>query len=100
MEANTTKTGTELRLNHASAAFSSYGHYTVEVELEYKGECKTFKKTTTNTEAIDEAKELGIDSWEAKTQRLYDAIEYAIDDNVQDWMQDVDWKIENPEDDE
>lgn len=90
----TLKNGNELNLNSSSATFTGYGHYKVEVELEYMGEYKTFTKTTTDMEAIDEAKELGIESWEDKTKRLYDCIEYAISENVQEWMQDVDFENE------
>lgn len=90
--------GTELNLYSSSPAFSGYGHYKVEVELEYRGKYKKFTKTTTDMESIDEAKELGVDSWEDSTKKLYDCIESKISDSVQDWMQDVDWELENDED--
>lgn len=82
----TFKDGTELNLISATFRLSGHGHYTIEVELEYEGQYKKFKHTTTNVEAIDEAKELGVDSWEDRTKRLYDCIDYAIEDNVQDWL--------------
>ncbi|MDK7376011.1 hypothetical protein QP519_10740 [Weeksella virosa] len=87
--------GTDLNLYSANASFSGYGHYKVEIELEYRGEYQKFTKTTTDMEAIDEAKELGVESWEDSKMRLYECVQHQIEDQVNDWMQDVDWEIEN-----
>lgn len=89
--------GTELNLYSASASFSGYGHYKVEVELEYCGEYRKFTKTTTDMEAIDEAKELGVESYEDQKMRLYECVKYAIEDQVGDWTWEVDEKNENKE---
>lgn len=85
---------TELYINSAQAKFTGYGHYLVTVELCYKNKYKEFSRTITDMEAIDEAKELGIDSWEDEAQRLYDAISSKIEDNVNEWMQEIDFDKE------
>lgn len=85
--------GTELKLSYADAKFTGYGHYQVSVELMYKGKEKTFKATTTNVEAIDASREAGIESWEDSKTLLYESVKYKIEDQVQDWMSEVDYDL-------
>jgi hypothetical protein len=85
---------TDLYINSAQAKFTGYGHYLVTVELYYKNKYKEFSRTITDMQAIDEAKELGIESWEDKAQRLYDAISSKIEDNVNEWIQEINFDEE------
>lgn len=89
----TFKDGTELILFSADKKFTGYGHYQISVELMYRGQEKTFKATTTNMEAIDDSRKAGVESWEEAKIILYEAIQYQIEEAVQDWMNDVDYDL-------
>lgn len=86
----TFKDGTELKLFTADKKFTGYGHYQISVKMLYRGEEKTFKATTTNMEAIDASREAAKESWEESKIILYNTIQHQIEDEIQDWMNDVD----------
>lgn len=73
-------------LVYASATFSGYGHYRVEVELqsEATGDYHKFSATTTDMVAIDEWKET--ENLEDGYKILFDCIEYAITDEIIEWL--------------
>lgn len=79
--------GTGLELYYASSKFSGYGHYTITVELEYKGERKEFSRTTDDMPSYDDATDLEGDE---KDLAFYKIIERKIEDAVADWMAEVD----------
>lgn len=76
----------------ANTYFSGYGHYRIEIEVVYKRQHKTFKHTTTNMEAIDNAKEAGLESWEDKVKILYDTAEDHIIEQIEEWKQQIDYQ--------
>lgn len=78
--------GRILNINHSSARMRGYGHYHVEVELELDGEYRMFSHVTTNMMAIDEAKELGQDSWSEATLAHYRIVENYIEEQVKEWI--------------
>ena len=74
-------------VGHASAIFSGYGHQKITVDLVYNGETKTFWEVTNNMPGYDAATELeGQEYYEA----LYDLIDRKIEDQVTEWMNEVD----------
>lgn len=79
--------GTTLFINAGDARFSGYGHYKIEVELFYEGKTKSFSATTTNMEGVDEYKDLIQDDYDAALLKLYDMIEFAIQDEVDEFTE-------------
>jgi len=73
-------------INYASATFSVYGHYKVEVLLqsETTGDSQKFYATTTDMRAIDEWK--SIEDLEEGYKILFDCIEYEISDEIIEWL--------------
>lgn len=73
-------------INYASATFSGYGHYKVEVELqsEATGDYHKFYATTTDMRAIDEWK--STEDLEEGHKILFDCIEYDIQDEIIEWL--------------
>ena len=87
--------GKELNLIYATVRFVSYGHFNIEVEFEYRGNFKTLESVTTDAEGIVLANDLGEYSWKDKAVKLYDIISHQIDKQVSDWIQDIDWELDN-----
>lgn len=85
-EIRTFKDGTTLFINAGDARFSGYGHYKIEVELFYEGKTNTFSATTTNMPGIDEYKDLRQDDYGASLLKLYEIIEYQIQDEVDEFI--------------
>lgn len=79
--------GTGLELYYTYSRFSGYGNYTITAELEYKGERKEFSRTINEMPSYDEATDLEGDE---KELAFYNLIAYKIEDNVADWMAEVD----------
>lgn len=86
--------GRELNLNQASSQISGYGHQTISIEMEYRGEYRSFRHITTNIKAVDHAKELGLESWEEKALALYSLVESSIEESVYEWVKEVDFDLD------
>lgn len=84
----------EVELSSARSSFAGYGHHKITVDIKYKGKEKSFTKTTTDLEALEEAKELGVDSWEDGTNAMYEVIANGIEDQISEWIQEVDFEEE------
>lgn len=89
MIVETFRNGETLSVISCQEFFSGYGHYKIEVKLFYAGRTKTLKRVTNDLETIDAAKEAGIESWDDKTQILYNAIKTSIEDIVSEWIKEV-----------
>lgn len=81
---------------YASATFSGYGHYNVEVELqsEATGDYKKFRATTTDMRSIDAYKDA--EEREERNQILFDCIENQIDDEIIEWLYLEQDTLQNP----
>lgn len=82
------KDETSLFLLGAREGFKSYGTYQIEIELEYRGEKRTFKTLTNDMQLIDEAKE--IEDSDEKAEYLYKGVKSSIDSAIGEWIMDVD----------
>lgn len=87
----TTVYNTEIEINYMNAEFAGYGHYKVTAEVLYNGKSKTFSHTTNNVKSIDEAKEVGAEQGsEAKYKVLWGIVEASIEDEILEFIDDVD----------
>lgn len=78
----------ELELDYVSTKQSGYGHKTITVDLIYKGEKKSFSKTTNNMSDYDSATD--IEDYQEKNKALYNLISYSIEEQIADWTNEVD----------
>lgn len=83
--------GTELNLYHVQAVPSGYGHKLITVELEYRGKYAKFKSTTHDMSSYDEAN--GMEG-EDKQLAFYNMIDHKIQDELTEWMLEVDSNLE------
>lgn len=88
IELPTIAINSELELNYVSAKQSGYGHKTITVELFYKDQKKEFSHTTSNMPDYDDATD--IEDYEEKNRALYDLISYSIEDQIAEWIQEID----------
>ena len=80
---------TELEINYTQALTAGHGHKKITVELYLQGEYKTFSATTSNMPDYDDATELeGSD----KDEALFNIISYKIEDEVNEWIVEVENK--------
>ena len=81
--------GEEISIDYATGSTAGYGHKEIEVEIEYKGEYKKFKATTSNMPDWDAAQDLeGGERYFA----LYELIETQIEDEIAEWILSIDGK--------
>ena len=70
----------EVELNYKHS-FAGYGHWSVECTVYFKGQSKTFKHTTTDSETIDLLHDAD------DTQALYhDAFGYSFEERIAEWL--------------
>lgn len=80
---------TELEINYTQSLTAGHGHKKIIVELCFKEEFKTFSATTSNMPDYDDATELeGSD----KDEALFNIISYKIEDQVNEWIFEVENK--------
>ena len=76
-----------MKVTHAQAVQSGYGHKKITVELEnVSGERKTFSATTNNMPDFDDANDLKEDDIQGYYNALYRLIEYQLADQVEEWL--------------
>lgn len=73
----------DFTVTYAAAAFSGYGHNKIEVEVEYNGERKSFKATTTSLDSVEDAKEL---EGQEKYEALFEIVEYSLGGVIAEWI--------------
>ena len=76
-----------LELHYANFITSSYGHKKVIVELFYSGQYKVFSAITTRVDLTDDASELEGDE---RYMAIYEIIDIEIQDQVIEWMEEID----------
>jgi hypothetical protein len=86
----------EIEITNMNAEFAGYGHYKVIADILYSGRSKKFTHTTTNMDAIDEAKEAGVEyGSEAKHEILWGIIENHIEDQILEFIDEVNDEVED-----
>lgn len=73
----------DFTVTYANAMFSGHGHNKIEVEINYNGERKSFKATTTKLDSVDDAKEL---EGQEKYEALFSIVENDLDGKIADWI--------------
>ena len=80
-------TGKEISIHYANGLTAGHGHKKIEVEIEYKNEYKKFHATTSNMPSWDDAQDL---EGEEKYTALYEMIESQIEDEIAEWIMEID----------
>jgi hypothetical protein len=79
----------ELEINYTQSLTAGHGHKKITVELYFLGEYKTFSATTSNMPDYDDATEL---EGSAKDVALFSIISRQIEDQVNEWIVEVENK--------
>lgn len=78
--------GNEIEITWANALTAGYGHKRITVELRYNGEHEAFSAVTDNMIDYDVAVEL---EGEEKYKALFNLIDYKIEDEIIDWVNEI-----------
>lgn len=79
-----------LELYSISSLPSGYGHRQIKAELLFEGQSKTFSETINNMSGYDEA--MDIEDYSERQKAIFELIEYAIQDEVLIWIQEINEK--------